>query len=266
MNLVLKTICFGGIFLPVLLAQIPSPNKGKEVVDAAVQALGADKFLQMQTRVASGRVYSFFHDRMSGLDLATIYTEYLNSKPAKGLAMRERELLGKKRDYSYLFLSDQGWDVTFRGARPIADDVWQQYVRTTENNILYFLRMRNKEPGLQFDYISSEVYVTRHVDIVDITDAQNQTIRVYFDYNSKLPIREVFSWLDPQTKERNEEVTVFDKYRDIGQGIMWPYSIEREKNGYKTYQLFAEKVQANVTVPTNMFELPPAAKMLKKVD
>jgi hypothetical protein len=262
----LKTICFGGLFLPLLLAQAPSPNKGKEVVDAAVQALGGDKFLEMQTRVASGRVYSFFHGRMSGLERATIYSEYISPKPAKGLAMRERELLGKKRDYSYLFLPDQGWDITFRGARPIDDDVWAQYVRTTENNILYLLRTRHNEPGLQFDYISSEVYVSRHVEIVDITDAQNQTIRVYFDYNSKLPIREVFTWLDPQTKERNEEVAVFDKYRDTGQGIMWPYSIEREKNGYKTYQLFAEKVEANVTVPTNMFELPAGAKMLKKVD
>ncbi len=262
----MKTILTVLLCCCVLCAQAPSDQRGKEVVDASVAALGGDKFLQMQTRMASGRIYSFFHDNLSGLDLATIYTEYTGAKPAKGVAIRERELLGKKRDYSYLFLSDQGWDVTFRGARPIPDESWARYVRTTENDILYLLRTRRNEPGLDFDYVSSEVYLSRHVEIVDITDAAGLTIRVYFDHNSRLPIREIYSWMDPETKERNEEVSVFDKYRDIGQGIMWPYSIERERNGYKTYQLFADKVEANVSIPPKTFELPPGSKVLKKVD
>ena len=47
---------------------------------------------------------------------------------------------------------------------------------------------------------------------------------------------------------------------------MWPFSIERERNGYKTYQFFANKVEANQTIPPRTFELPSKAKMLKKVD
>jgi len=253
-----------GIF--AAFSQVPVDPRGKQVIDAAVAALGGDRFLQMRTRMASGRAYSFFHDRLSGLDLATVYTEYIDPKTAKGVALRERELLGKKKDYSYLFLSDQGWDVTFRGARPIPDDSWERYVRTTENDILYILRTRHNEPGLDFDFISSEVYITRHVEIVDITDRQGHTIRVYFDHNTHLPVRESYTFFDSLTNERNEEISVFDKYRDVGQRIMWPYSIERERNGYKTYQLFANDVQANVTIPKGMFDLPPGAKMLRKVE
>ncbi len=258
--------CLLAFSLQMAFPQSAPPDKGKQVIDEAISALGGENFLSMKTRFATGRIYSFFHDNLSGLDLASIYTEYLNSKPSAGVAVRERELLGKKRDYSYLFLSDQGWDVTYRGARPIPDDTWSKYLRTTENDILYLLRIRHNEPGLEFDYIDSEVYLSRHVEIVDITDSQNRTIRVYFDHNSRLPLREVFNWFDPDTKERNEEVLVFDKYRNIGQGIMWPYSIEHERNGYKTYQLFADKVEANVTVPTSTFELPTGARVLKKVN
>jgi hypothetical protein len=264
-NLTLIVILAGSSFVQ-LFAQDRSDGKGKKVVDAAVNALGGDRFLQMQTRMASGRIYSFFHDQMSGLDRATIYTEYLTPKPANGLAIRERELLGKKGDYSYLFLPDQGWDITFRGARQLPDENWQRYRRTTRNDILYFLRTRRSEPGIDFDYVSNEVYLSRHVDIVDITDQTGQTIRVYFDFNTKLPVREIYTWLDPVLKERNEEISVFDKYRDIGQGIQWPYSIERERNGYKAYQLFADKAEANVAVPPKTFDLPPGVKMLKKVD
>ncbi len=252
--------------LPALRGGVLPGTKGKQVIDAAVAALGGDQFLHLQTRVASGRIFSFFHDQLSGLDRATIITQYLEPKPASGLAVQERELLGKKQDYSYLFLTDQGWDITFRGARPIPDENWKRYVRTTEHDILYFLRERLNDPGIDFDYIGSQVYVSRHVEIVDITDAQNLTVRVYFDHNSHLPIRQVYNWLDPETKERNEEVSIYDKYRDIGQGIMWPFDIERERNGYKTYQFFADSAEANKPVPPKTFELPPGSKVLKKVD
>ncbi len=247
-------------------AQTPAPaNKGKDIVDRAIAALGGDRFLHMQNHVAGGRVYSFFHNELSGLDVAKIYTEYLPQAPAQGLAVREREVLGKKQDYSYLFLPDQGWDVTFRGARPISDETWDRYARITRNDILYILRVRSNEPGIQFDYVGSDVLFSTHVEIVDITDAQDQTVRVYFDHNSMLPARETYTWLDPETKYRNDEVTDFDKYRDIGGGIMWPYSIERQRNGYKTYQLFAGSIDANQPLPPKIFELPPGAKVLKKV-
>ena len=265
-SLILVAIAFIAAPSSSLLAQSDSSAKAKQIVDRSIAALGGDRFLNMKNRVARGRIYAFFHDQLSGLDVTTIYTEYVAEKPAKGIALREREVLGKKQDYSYLFLPNQGWDVTFRGARPIPDETWQRYVRTTENDILYILKVRHDEPGLTYDYVGSDVYLSTHVEIVDITDAQSRTVRVYFDHNTLLPVHETFSWLDPDTRAHNDETTDYDKYRDAGDGIMWPYSIERERNGYKTYQMFATKVEANQPVPAKTFELPPGAKVLKKVE
>lgn len=241
-------------------------NQGKQVVDRALAALGGERFLNMHSRVSAGRVYSFFHDELSGFDVAKIYTEYLPTKPAKGLALREREFLGKKQDYSYLFLEDQAWDVTYRGARPVEEERWERYSRSTENDILYILKARRDEPGLQYDYVGSQVYLSTHVEIVDISDAQERTVRVMFDHNTGLPVRETFTWLDPDTKYRNDEITDYDKWRDAGDGIMWPFTIERSRNGYKTYQMFANTVQANQPAPAKTFELPPGAKVLKRVN
>ena len=72
-------------------------------MEDAIGALGGQHFLQMQNRVESGRAYSFYNEEISGLDIATIYTEYLASQPENGLAVREREVFGKKQDYSVLF-------------------------------------------------------------------------------------------------------------------------------------------------------------------
>jgi hypothetical protein len=248
------------------LVTAQAESKGKQVIDKAIAALGGERFLHMQNRVARGRVYSFFRDQLSGLDVATIYTEYVTPPPAKGIALREREVLGKKHDYSYLFLPDQGWDVTYRGARPVPDETWERYFRATENDALYILKVRHDEPGLIFDYVGSDVYLSLHVEIVDITDAQSRTVRVYFDHNTMLPAHATFTWMDPVTKEHNDEGMDYDKYRDIGEGVMWPYSIERQRNGYKTYEIFATTIEVNQPIPAKTFDLPPGVKVLKKVD
>jgi hypothetical protein len=254
------------VLIAALPAQTTPPNKGKQLVDEAIQALGGQRFLNLHTRHTNARLYSFFHDRMSGYDIANIYTEYRDDKSSKGVQLREREVLGKHQDYSYLFLEDKGFDITFRGARPLPDDRWASYLRTATNDILYILRFRSDEPGMEFDYIGNQVFITNHVEVVDITDAAGKTVRVFFDYNTKLPVRQSFSWLDAETREHNDEVTEFDKWRDSGDGIMWPYTIERERNGYKVYQMFANKVESNAELPANIFELPKGAQILKKVN
>lgn len=260
-----RALALGLLFLVAAHSQDTS-EKGRALARRALAALGGDRFLNMRYRFTTGRIYSFFHDELSGFEIAKIYTEYLAQAHGKELGIQEREVLGKKQDYSYLFLPDQGWDITFRGARPIDDERWDRYFRSTRNDVLYILKVRLHEPGIQFDYVGTDVYLGTHVEILDITDAENQTVRVFLDHNTMLPMHQKFEWLDPQTKYRNEEASEYGKYRDIGGGIMWPFSIERERNGYKTYQMFATSVQADEPLPPKTFQLPAGAKVLKKVD
>lgn len=243
-----------------------SQTRGKAIIDKAVAALGGSAFSHMRTLITQGRVYGFFHDQMSGLDIARTYVEYADEAPAKKLGVQERQVLGKKQDYSYLFLPDQAFDITFRGARPVPDENWQRYYRATYNDILYILRFRLKEPGLLFDYVGSEVLLSVHAEVVDVTDAEGLSIRIYFDHNTMLPIRQTYNWMDPTTRERNEEVTIYDKWRNAGFGVMWPFSIERQRNGYKIYQSFSDAVEVNKGLPAKIFDLPEGAKILKKVD
>jgi hypothetical protein len=239
-----------------------SPNKGKDVINRAIQALGGDRFRNLQNVVSSGRGYGFFHDQLSGLELEKSYTHYL-SDGSSGLHVEQRIFGGKKQDYSVLYLPQAGYDLTFRGIRPLPDEQWNRYRRSTRNNFLYIARTRLNEPGMQFDYIGTDVYVSTHVEIVDITDSSDQVVRVYFDHNTGLPIHETYSWFDQETKEHNDEAVEFDKYRDAG-GVMWPFSIERETNGYKVSQFFADKVEVDQNLPKGVFELPTGMKMLKK--
>ncbi|HEX4772843.1 MAG TPA: hypothetical protein VH351_18565 [Bryobacteraceae bacterium] len=246
------------------LAQTERPS-GRQMIDKTIAALGGNRFSQMQTRVSTGRIYGFFHDQISGREIVKSYVRYMPASSPTGLAIEERQLLGKKQDYSNLFTPTAAWDITFRGARAFSDEDWQRYVRTTRNDILYILRCRMNEPGMQFEYIGSDVYVSRHVELVDIIDSTNQVVRVYLDHNTMLPMHESYTWFDEKTREHNDAAVDYDKYRDSG-GVMWPFVMERARNGFKVFQMFADSVQVDQPSPEGIFNLPSGTPVLKPAE
>ncbi len=238
-------------------------QRGQRVVDEAVAALGGEKFLSMTDRVESGRAYSFYREQLSGLALAKIYTRYRDAPGAK-VKVEERQAFGKKEESIVLFMPDgEGYELTFRGARPLPQDRIARYYDTTMHNIFYILRTRLHEPGMIFESKGSDVINNVPVEIVDITDAKDQVTTVYFHRSTKLPVRQVFNRRDPTTKEKDEEVTLFSKYRDVGDGVQWPLSIQRERNGEKIFELYSDSVTVNQGLPDKMFALPSGVKKLK---
>src|SRR5579863_5823309 len=201
-------------------------DRGKRVIDETVAALGGTNFLHMQDRVEHGRAYSFYREKLNGLSIAKIYTRYLirPEPPVAGfLGVRERQAFGKKQESAVLLADGEGYDISFRGARPLADDRIDRFKESTLRNIFYILRMRLGEPDLICESKGSDVVENQAVDIVDITDAGNRVVKVYFSHLTHLPVKQVTYRRDPLTKELMEEVTRYAKYRDVGGGVMWPF-------------------------------------------
>jgi hypothetical protein len=241
--------------------------RGKRVIDEALQALGGKAFLSMSDRVETGRAYSFYREELKGLSRATIYTRYLTrpEPPTPDfIGVRERQNFGKNEDSGVLFNEQGGWEVTFRGARPLPDIRLAAYRDSTLRNIFYLLRQRLGEPGLTFDSQGSDIFENRPVEIVEIADGKNRTVTVYFSQSTKLPVRQTFQRRNAVTKERDDEVTHFTKYRDVGGGVMWPLQILRERNGEKIYEMFSETVTINQDLRDNLFTLPGNMKVLPK--
>jgi hypothetical protein len=259
-----SAVALSFVFALTLSAET-AQERGKRVIDECVQALGGDAFLRLQNRVESGRAYSFYREALSGLSIATIYTRYDSgvTDTAHELAQHERQNFDKKQDYGVLFGAQEGWDVTYRGARPLPKDTYARYKATTLHDIFYILRVRLHEPGMIFERRASDVLDNVPVEIIDITDADNDTTTVYIHQSTKLPVRQVFYRRDPITKDKIEEVTLYTKYRNVD-GIQWPFTIERERNGEKIFQIFSNEVEMNSRrVVDSLFALPSSIKMLK---
>ena len=249
----------------IVLRAETAEQHGKRVVDECLQALGGDRYLQMENRVESGRVYSFYREKLTGLSVATIYTHYDSGvkDTAHQLAQHERDNFDKKQDYGTLFTDKEMWDITYRGARPLPDQRFARYRETTLRDVFYILRVRLHEPGWIFESKGADVIENAAVETVDMIDADNRITTVYFDRITKLPVRQVFYRRDPVTKEKDEEITHFSKYKDIN-GIQWPLAIERDRNGEKIYEIFSTTVEINnPKAAADLFMLPSTIKLLK---
>jgi hypothetical protein len=256
------------LFVCASFAAVPSDEqKGKKVIDEALQALGGEKFLAMSDRIESGRAYSFYRDQLSGLSRATVYTRYLirPEPPIAGfVGVRERQAFGKDEDSAVVFADDKGYQITFRGAKPMPDEMLERFKDSTLRNVFYILRQRLGEPGLIFESRGADIMDNQPVEIVDIIDGDNRTVKVYFNQSTKLPVRQVYYRRHPQTRDRIEEVTLFSKYRDVGNGVQWPFAIRRERDGEKIFEIFSDKVTINNSLPDNTFTLPANMKILSK--
>jgi hypothetical protein len=236
-------------------------------VEEAVEALGGAKFREMQDREEYGRVYSFYNSRLSGLSLATIRTRYLvyPGKPEPGkLYVRERQTFGKKQDYSVMFDEENGYSITFRGAAPLPDATLDRYRDSTRRNVFYILRQRLGEPGLIMEARGGEIFDNQPTDVVDFTDTDNIVVSVQFHQSTRLPVRQTFFRRNPVSKEKDEEQTVYSKYRDVS-GVKWPFAITRHRNGEKVYEIFSETVKVNLDLPDQFFTLPDNMKIRPQV-
>ena len=236
-------------------------ERGKRVVNEALQAVGGKAYLAMEDRVETGRAYSFFRQELEGLSIAKIYTRYLTPVPGKP-SVRERQNFGKDEYSGVLFNQDGAWEITYRGARLLEPKRIENWRDGTLRNIFYILRQRLDEPGMDFYSRGSDLYENLPVEIVDITDADGLTVSVYFSSSTKLPVRQVLKRRNPEFKDFDTEETLFAKYRDVGGGVMWPFSIRRSRNGEKLYEIYSESVQINKNLKDDIFTLPAKLKIL----
>lgn len=226
--------------------------------------MGGEHYLAMQDRVEDGRAYSFYNEQLSGLTRAKIYTRYLTRpEPPKAgfIGIRERQAFGKKEDVYIVFNEQGGYEITYRGAMPLPKETFERYVASLAHNVLYMLRMRIGEVGMSFESLGTDTHENRLCERVEIIDSNNEATSVWFEQSTKLPVKQRWEHRDPKTRERIEEITIFDKYRDLGGGVMWPYVIRRERNGFRIFEMYADSIQINQDLTDALFTLDSEMKI-----
>jgi hypothetical protein len=230
---------------PAIPADQENARKAKAIVDEAIQALGGQAYLTVRDREQQGRLYGFHHGRESGGgNVFWSFTEFPD---------KERVELTKERDIAELYVGNKAYEITYKGAHPIEQKDLDDYLRLRRFSLDMVLRTWVNDPGVVLLFEGPAIAAQHPAVQVTLINAQDESVTLYFDTDTHLPVKKSFSWRDPVDKQRNLEEEVYENYRAVS-GIMAPYNVTRYFNGDMARQRFLNSVTINQGLDQSMFD------------
>jgi hypothetical protein len=241
-------LCFLWVVVSVVPAQEAEPTVGvdtaQQIMDRVIQALGGEAYLGVRDISRRGRLYGF--DRGQ---LASPGDRFLDL-----VKFPDREWLeiGKKRNLVNLNNGEEGWELDRQGIRDMAPEQIQAFQEANKRDPEYLFRFRLQQERFQLYYLGREIVDNRRVEIVELVDPDNESLKLYVDARTALPLQLRYRRRDPMSGERVEEIERYGKYVSV-QGVETPMQISRERAGRRTFEVFFTEVQYNTGLPEGQF-------------
>jgi len=229
--------------------------KARTVLDAMVKALGGDAWLNVKNTVREGHLAAFHR---GDPDPGTLLFYDCHVWPD-----RDRFEYGKHKDIYQFYEGRKGTEVTFRGAKPLPKDQVDDFLRRRDHSIEMAVKVWLKDPKTILVYEGQRMAERHMADQVTLISAENESITIQTDVQTHLPLSRSFQWRDPLYKDKNTEVEEYAAYRDVN-GLATPFSITRLRNDETVRQMYIDKVQYNVDLPGDYWDVTGIAKRVKK--
>lgn len=231
-------------------------EQAKTALDAMIQALGGQAWLDQKNVMRHGYMAGFYHGNP---DPGTTEVFEFYSWPDK-----YREEVTKHRDVIEFFIGKEGWEVNYRGKRALPQESVDDYVRRRDHSVETAAKLWMKDPKTILVYEGKHLAGRHLCDQVTLISAENEAITILMDADTHLPLERSFKWRDPTYHDLNTDTEEYDDYHMID-GFQTPLRISREKNGEETRQFYIKNVEYNRTLPDDFWDVNAAARRLKKV-
>jgi hypothetical protein len=250
------------LFIPVALRAQTAADAGQKnaqqaraVLDKMVKALGGDAWLNLKNQVREGHIAAFFQ---GAPDPGTTKYYEFHQWPD-----HDRFEFTKHRDVLQFFIGRAGWEVTYRGKKPLDKDIVDDYLRRRDHSIETAIKVWLKDPNTILVYEGQRMAERHLAEQVTLISAQNEAITILIDYQTHLPLSRSFEWRDPEYHDKNTDTEEYDDYHVID-GLPTPFTITRLKNGDMVRQYFVEHVSFNQNLGSDFWEMDAAARKVKK--
>jgi hypothetical protein len=230
---------------PGQTAQDVNAQKARSLLDECIQAMGGQAWLNLQDMEQQGRSYAYSHDQPNSL--GTVFWRFWKFPD------KERVELTKQRDVVYINVGENGYEVTYKGTAAQEPDQLADYNRRHRHSLEIVLRQWLSQPGIALFYDGPAVAEQKPADAITILTADNDSVTLFLDSHTHLPIKKTFEWRDPADRLKNVEGEIFDNWR-LEQGIMTPHSLLRSHNGDTTNQRFITNVRYNTGLADSLFQ------------
>jgi hypothetical protein len=230
---------------PAIPVDKQNADKAKDIINQAIKALGGETFLSIRDREQQGRGYSFHHGRPNGG--GSVFWSF-SEFPDK-----ERVEITKERDIAELYIGNKGFEITYKGPRPIEQKDLDDYLRRRRFSLDTVLRKWVNDPGVVLLFEGNAIAAQHPALQVTLINSQNESVTLYFDADTHLPVKKSFDWRDPVDRQKNLEEEVYENYRAVS-GIMAPFNVTRYFNGDMVSQRFLNSVTINQGLDPAMFD------------
>ena len=230
---------------PAISPDQENARRAKSVIDQGIQALGGQAYLTIRDREQQGRGYSFHNGRPNGEGAVFwSFTEFPD---------KERVEITKERDIAELYVGNKAWEITYKGAHPIEQKDLDDYLRRRHFSLDTVLRTWVNDAGVVLLYEGMAVAAQHPATQITLINAQNESVTLYFDNDTHLPVKKSFSWRDPVDRQKNLEEESYENYRPVS-GVMVPYNLTRYFNEDMASQRFLNSVTINQGLDEAMFD------------
>ncbi len=232
-----------------------NPRQARAALNAMIQALGGQAWLNMKNQMLQGYIAAFYHGQP---DLGTTEFWQYHACPDQ-----DRYEYTKHRDDVQFYIGREGWEVTYRGKSPIPKDQLDDFLRRRDHSIETAIKVWLKDPHTMLIYEGQHLVESRLADQVTLISAQNEAITILMDTQTHLPLRRTFEWRDPVYHDKNIDAEEYDDYHIID-GFPTPFSITRFKNDDMVRQYYVQNARYNQTLPADFWDPAAAARRIKK--
>jgi hypothetical protein len=221
-----------------------SAEKAKALLQQTIQALGGEKWLNVQDEVCTGRFGQFGHSgALNGYESFYDMIKFPD---------KDRTEFYKQRNIINVFDGDKGWVLDRGGVTEAAPSDVADYEGDLKKDLDHLLRFRLKEPGMIFRYAGPDIVELKEVDWVELVDNDGRTIRLAIAKLTHLPVQKQVITRDPTTNLRETETEYYSNWLQVD-GLEVPFQVTRQRNGIKVYQAFYSGCKFNTGLSDSLF-------------
>lgn len=236
-------------------AAVQNAKKARAIIDAMVQALGGQQWLDAKNREQHGRVAGFFHGQPN---LGTLEVTEYHMWPD-----HDRINVDKHGDWVNLYVGDQGWEITYKGKKAVEQEQLDDFLRRRSHSLEMAIKVWLNDPKTILVYEGQHLAERHLADQVTLISPQNEAITIMTDADSHLPLRRSFQYRDPQYHDFVTDAEEYDDYHVMG-GLPTPLRVSRFRNDEMVRQFYIDRVVYNQDLPAQFWDVDTLAHHIKR--
>jgi hypothetical protein len=226
-------------------------KRGRILLDKMVAALGGEAWANRKSVLFRGHSAAFFRGQPT--ESVVDFWDFRQYGDASHPEVDRIEYT-KKRDIVQIWTADNGYEITYKGNKPLPAEQVQDYLRRRSHSIEAIINVWLKQPGVMVLYEGTSMVERRMADKVTLLGTNNDAVTLELDYTTHLPLRRSFEWRNAQFKDHDEDQEQYDDYHLV-QGLETPFTISRYRNGDLANQRYILSAEYGIALKPDAFDI-----------